>query len=203
MIIAWIKAKKPQWGPHIMSGLGGASLIFAIGLMSIAWQALPKSEPVTVDNVQTKVRDWLDKYGYASSSLPPSADYYFGFTASARNVNITIQRPHTMFSNYLVFSSAVILNDLGTSKLPPTQSEQILRTLRIEMNRLGVSYTNLGLPLTTVTLLNKLPIASQLNEDTFIKDLDSLESADRIMAEIVVLETEKLSRPTQLASKKQ
>lgn len=138
---------------------------------------------LTVENVESHVKQWLETFNYGIRKLPLDPNnVHFGYIATnQQNRKIIISRRRE-FEHYLIVQANVLIGDEHRKRmegLSPQESEAFQRRLILDLTRLRLGFsTNLGGPLTTITLEKRIPITDYLTEALFIQTLDDLDTAE-------------------------
>ena len=164
----------------VISGL----LLFSLVLSIVGfYKSIVQPSTFTADTAERQTRAWLDKFRFSTTPLPSDPNTYFGFSVTSPNgVAFAVTRPKD-FDQYIVIQGTVSLTDPRLKTLTAFQAEQLMRQLRIEIARLKVSSSDIGLPLTKVTVETTVPISNQLTQAVFMKSIDDIEFSERLAAE--------------------
>lgn len=143
----------------------------------------PAHTLLTVENVESHVKQWLETFNYGIRKLPvDTANAHFGYIATnQQNRKIIISRRRDL-EHYLVVQASVLIADEHRKRmegLSTQESEAFQRRLILDLTRLRLGFsTNFGGPLTTIMLEKRIPITDYLTEALFIQTLDDLDTAE-------------------------
>jgi hypothetical protein len=100
VFITYLSRIASVWQKPLMNGLMAGFLVIGIILLSKTIARLPKKyEPTTIDNIEFRVRLWLDNFrlGVKNSPIKDSHFHYIVTTEGGRNIGIVRLWPTRSF----------------------------------------------------------------------------------------------------------
>jgi len=162
-----------------------ALLVYAARLRAVM-QAGPT---VTSENVEAVVRDWIDRAGLAVKRVDDrNAVFNFEITlASGAPVNIARPKVRT---HLLIVKSGVSVTGRDLEVLraqDPARVDRLLLDLKIELNRLSMSYEGMKMPLDAVFVSRQVLIGSALNDVELFRVVDEVIHSVYLMKHIMAM----------------
>jgi hypothetical protein len=144
-------------------------LIASLSLVAVGLFQKFRRSKVTIGNVESKVREWFDAFGWGTKRLPADTSFHFGFEIRLKN-NI----PLTVFrlkehEQYLTLVAAVEVGPEHRSlfeKLSKSDQVAVSREVQIELARAKVGSV-IDLP-NRVTVEKLIPITDSLTEASLV-----------------------------------
>jgi hypothetical protein len=160
----------PDFVPYLL-GPGQAFVLVLVGIA--AWKhvrRLSQAQPPPMQ-IEQQIQEWAMSLGHSvNRTTDPLAIFSFGVRVPTSN-NIAVQVARTKDeSRFLTFVSAITfdapaqewLSSMGADRL-----EAFVMGLRVELNRLGIDYAGLGLPLNQVRISKLVLIRDGLTIQDF------------------------------------
>jgi hypothetical protein len=163
--------------------LPSRSLVIMFLLMALCWipyllSAVAASDRTTPDNVESKVKLWIDTFHLGSQTLPPGsplgADVLFGIVVTNHQGRQIMVHRDKSLERYLQFQATIAVTPDDQKKLAALHDADriaIVRDLQIELSRAGIGFGGIALPLSSFAVMKSVPI-DLLNESTFVQNLD-------------------------------
>jgi len=177
-------------GPVLYGVVAFASLL--IVRREVATHLRTRQARVTPENIEGKVREWLDAFGLTVRKLPEkdAPDAFFALVVTfSSGAGVIVARP-TERPRYLVVQVNLGVNEVhqkAFGELTEEKQKRLIRQIRSEMSRARVGWSGIGMPLTTIRLIDRLPITLDLTESAFIAKLEAMEHGT-ILAENVLID---------------
>lgn len=179
ILIAILKVKGSRWLMPLAYGLAGSALIGVILFTIMGLAELRSRERVTVDNVATKVRSWIDNF-QLSVRTNPLPEAYFRYEVTMRNGNVVVVARPKERDRYIVIAGRLV-SDAPTietlSHLSVDQRQELLADMIAEMARSKVTFSNMQVPPQNIVLEHRLPISDSLTEAVLLGAIDDMDSA--------------------------
>ena len=166
VITAILIRRGSAWGTPLLGGLAAFAFI-GLGLMALKQLGRLSEQRTNLRNVESHVRLWLDKFRVAVKNDPNEETYFRFIVTTPNNTKIIVGRPRNEFSSYLVLRAELTASEDEKKRinaLPNDKAEELILAIRLEMARLGVGYSGLGLPYSTLALTKAIPIGDNLTE---------------------------------------
>ena len=163
-----------------MGGLTFTSFGFYRASQQPKPQIIPAQTDVNEQNIESKVREWLDAFNLGTR-LIPNNKAYFDFEVSAEPSNplqMSIVRSHD-HPHYLTILTTGVLTDDDKSvynKLSESQKTEFQLELGAEFSKARISAI-VDPSLLSVTVFRRVPITTSLTEATFIEQAREVEFA--------------------------
>jgi Uncharacterized conserved protein (DUF2299) len=162
---AWVK-------PMLFGGAAWLITFCSILFVRVSRNLPIKVKPVTVDNVQHRLRDWLDKYNMTVKSISDSVSHFFFIVTTDGGKKISILRTKDQFSDYISVKGLITAGPEEKKYLETlTEDEKVAASLamKLELSRAVMGYrTDKGI-LEDVTIFKRVPIGPALNEEEIFK----------------------------------
>jgi len=150
---------------------------------------------VTPENAESKIRGWLEGFGYGLRRVEdPKAYWEVEVTSSSNNVKFLIARSRKLDRYVLLQAGVIFEGDKRIAMLSRERTDRLVRALRAEMLRFRIDYEGIQSPLKRINLTTRIPITDQLTEDTFMGRVDEITFAQLLAVETVQRE---VGLPTQ------
>ena len=169
-----------KWASPALYGLSAATLM-ALTIYTISVHhafAVEQAARTTTDNVQERVRSWLDNFGLTVQNIPAEG-MLFSYNVTMRNGNqIQVARSKKL-DRYVILTSGIqssAQEKKMLSKLSKTESDHLEEDLIREAARAKTAFINLVSPYDNVILEKRVPITASLTEATLIETLDEMDS---------------------------
>lgn len=157
------------WVKPILYG-GAAWLITFCALLayrvSKTWP--PKNKPIDLDNVQQRIRDWLDKYNMTVKSVSEDACHFYFIVTTDGGKKVSIIRAKGKFSDYVEVRGFIKCEqkDLAIlATLSEREKKAAELAMLLELSRAVIGYTTERGVLEDVTIFKRVPITPALNEE--------------------------------------
>ena len=173
-MIAWIKAKRPQWEPPLKAGIWTVFMILGMGLMITIWRALPVPiVKTTSKTVLTDVRRWLDEFHYGVRILPEDPARFFGLAVATANGRTLVVSRTRDRDQYLTIENAMTVDGVdrdAVARLSDAQRQELIESVigSLSLAKTGVIVT--GNPFNTILIQKRVPIEA-LTESYLIDNL--------------------------------
>lgn len=158
---------------HYVWGIGAlvSLAVFVWGI--IHWR---NTSRVTIGNVQSKLRSWLDAFGL-SHRVYEFAGWHFTFDVRFNDVSMFVGRPRRWGGRYisvLARVSAVDAQQMAIlDNLSPELRAQFYRELVLEMSRARIAY-NWTPDIRNISVSRYLPITGTLSESDVIAAIEDV-----------------------------
>jgi hypothetical protein len=142
---------------------------------------------VTTENIETKVREWLEAFELTTQKIPADPNMHFGYIVTLPDGgghSVTIAQTRK-FSRYLTLLAQVELSDehkAQLQKLSEAEQRRFLLELRFELASAKVQ-ANMESPLRAIKIIKLLPVSSALTEAALMEAID-----DVYLGELVVID---------------
>ena len=171
----FLKIKRPNWSSPLIYSLVAFTLTWVcIVCIETSYKiSLEKSSITTTENIQEKVRIWLEDFQIPNqNNLDNNA--YFSYIVTFDNGNkMNIARLKTK-DHYVVIAARIELEPL-INKLPQIQREKLLFQIMSEVAKQRIAFsTKIS---GEIYLFKRIPIVAELTEDAFIGGIDDMDSA--------------------------
>src|SRR5258708_5414520 len=200
VMMAYSKKKGYEWVDYVLYGLGAAAIMTVIAVGFVGFQAIPPSKPrVTADNVEGLIKTWAEDSGTGvTKPQMQMPDAYFNYTFTLKN-----QTPISVFRlkgnpKRLEFHSTVVLTEENQKIFSAMTKEQQADV--IHRISLGLGLAKLGNGIVTATPISNVPGSvvlpfsrqmsvdvikgipiSELDEETFVRTMDEVDSGVAIV----------------------
>jgi len=184
-LIAYLKSLEKKalskWIESLMYGFVfivlSALFITSINVRNII---IKQQESVTtIENIEGKVRSWLDDYQYKTQKINNNNDLYFQYHVTVSNaVTMDIQRMKST-NHFLTISAVYTFKEIQEhlDKLPKDLMARLLIQMRIETARLGLDIKMPQTPIIEYYVIEcNLPINEKLTEADLIKAIQTVEA---------------------------
>ena len=173
---------RDQVSAHYVFLLGAVAFTALFGYGVYLWW---KSSRVTTENIERKVRQWTDAFGFPSRVLNDDK-LHFGLQVELPSrVHVAIRRQKDRPS-YLTLINRIVMSDKQRAVFDKMSEEEqgvVHRTMRLECGRSKIEYHS-NKKLEFVCIHKQLPITPDLTEAHLINSISEVN-----FAAIVVMET--------------
>ena len=173
---------RDQVSAHYVFLLGAVAFTALFGYGVYLWW---KSSQVTTENIERKVRQWTDAFGFPSRVLNDDK-LHFGLQVELPSrVHVAIRRQKDRPS-YLTLINRIVMSDKQRAVFDKMSEEEqgvVHRTMRLECGRSKIEYHS-NKKLEFVCIHKQLPITPDLTEAHLINSISEVN-----FAAIVVMET--------------
>ncbi len=178
MIWAYLK-DHPRYVNAVFLGIGASALTLFL-ISALNWQhsfAVDQEARTTPDNVELRVRAWIDNFGLTVRRRSDTASTeFFRYVVTLRNAdNIDVVRFKDK-DHYIVLTSRLIFPPGEWSRLTPAQVRRASTNIILELTRARINYTP-SLNFSQWQLERRMPITATLSESDFIGSIDAMDSA--------------------------
>lgn len=201
--LALLKTRRPQWVSPVLYGLLGSGSVAIILVAFYGLAAIPKKQrpQTTPENVEANLRVWLDAFGISTRKVTDQ-DSHFALIVTLNNgTPVAIVRSKKL-DRYIVLQSTLTISPEHKTlldKLSNGQKMQIREELAVEMARAKIGFTiepSLEPSLSGITLTRRVPITTNLAEDTFMERIDEIDEAVILARNTIVLALERIGVAT-------
>lgn len=144
-------------------------------------------EEITPENVETKVRSWLDAFSLKTKKITDNPKLIFGYAVDFADGQLVGVSRTKAFDRYLTFEITVELSDelqKVFDNLSDEEKVSFLKELRLEILRNRVR-GGMDAPFKNVVIVRLLPITSTLNEGAVIDAIDEVHNCGLLMAAVI------------------
>ena len=193
-VLAALKKYWPSVAGPVLYGAAG----FALVVMSLSTlkelgvvNTLMQEPPIQSDeNLEETIRGWADSFGWGTRPLQiENALIAFEVTLFNNAVRISVIQRERL-KGFLSIGINIVLSDDQREQfydLEQDVADLLVRTLRIEMSRMGMNFSNIDVPLTRVSLEKKLPITGSLAQHEFLSTVSQVNRARILYSETIGL----------------
>ena len=187
-VLGILREKEWRWANAVLYGLVCFVCIMLVLVAIEVHYALPsKTAPITPDNVETYVRQWVAALGYGNRTVEDTQSrFHLAVTLPNGNV-ISIRQPKRVA--YLAIEISVGLSPEQQNifnQLPVAEAQSLMHDLRIELARFSVGYRNIEMPLRVVPLQVEIPITSDMSDTTLHDALKQVDFARILTSERIL-----------------
>lgn len=182
----WIKLRQSRWSSPLLYGIS-VWVLTTMGIYTINAQhqfATEQTTRTTSDNVESRVRDWLNTFKLTArnSTTPPDLFRYTVWMPNGDAVDIVRTKD---LPSYLVLGGHIVATPEDAAKvktLTPYQRVRLFDALTLESAKAKVVFNNaLTTDSLSMELIKRVPITPALSESTLIGSLDEVDSAMMIL----------------------
>jgi len=164
----------------------------AIGL----YQRL-KRPKVTTENIESKVREWVDAFGWSTKKISDDS-FYFGFEIRLKNnFPLALVRPRD-HAQYLTLLATVAVDPEQKQiweQLSPADQNTFRRELSLELAKAKIG--NIANLPNTITIEKLMPITETLTEASLVNAIQEVQFAMVLVGTTVTLGLERRKKPDQ------
>lgn len=150
-VLTSLKLYESSWATPLMYGTGALCMTFVCGGLYIVISRIPRLRTkVTMANVESNVRNWLDRSG-CSVKTDPTQETFFRFCVQLPSGStVLIGRTRAGLLDHVIVRANIVdekavPNELKNALLP--QQERLLDIIKLELARARVGYFGLTIPL--------------------------------------------------------
>jgi hypothetical protein len=166
----------PEISPR--NKLLGLLLVGGLGFSGVGFYRTV-SKPTNPENVESRVRSWLDAFRFNVHD-DPSDDAYFRLIVNMENGNkITIGR-FKGYDQFILLRAALVPDAQASAvltKLPYDQAQELAEDIVTEMARAKMAFTNTAPPFSHMLLERRIPISDALTENVLLNQIDAMDYA--------------------------
>jgi hypothetical protein len=195
--VAWLRHKRPQIAPVIAYGLGTAVSI-AVLFYAVTGRSLlsvPQSH-ITSKNIESKVVEWTRAAGLqVSKQNDPNWDFQYVITKNGHPIGIGVSADR---EGYLQLQCPLTIAPEHLSilsKLSPEQANEVAQEVILDLSLAKIGFMIQGQPMRQILLQKAVPINDNLTKDTFLSDLDDIDSDFLVARAAAILSIEKHRHP--------
>ena len=174
----WAKLKTHRLTTPFMYALATVALMeVSIFGFNAQWRfAKEEADRTTVDNIEGRVREWLDNFGLTVRKRSDTASAeFFRYVVTMRNDDkIELVRPRNR-DHYIVLVSRLVFPAEEWRRLTPAQIDKAASAITLELTRGRVTFTT-NPPYSEWSLERRIPIAPNLSERDLIRAVDEMDS---------------------------
>ena len=157
------------WVKPLLFGGAAWLITFSSILVFRIFRNLPvKPRPMDVDNVQQRVRDWLDKYNITVKSVSDPTTYFLFILTTDGGKKITVLRTKDQFSDYILVRGMISATPEEKAVLDTLSEDEKTAAgfaMTLELSRAVMGYkTDKGI-LEEITIFKRIPITPSLHEE--------------------------------------
>jgi len=167
--VTYLSHDGSAWVRPVLCG-GAAWLITFCSILAYrAARYLPvKSKPIDVDNVQQRIRDWLDKYNMTVKSVNDDDCHFLFIITTDGGKKVTIVRTKNKFSDYVEVRGLITSGEEEHAAIAGFSEDEKTATqlaILLELSRAVMGYKTINGVLEDVTIFKRIPITPSLNEE--------------------------------------
>lgn len=187
-VTTYLRKKGSEWLIPTVWGLG----VFVLVLLGFGAVRVISVGPsfgqttVTTSNVESNVKNWLERFGYSIQKLPSSDDKFFAYVATnvgnGRKTQIT-RLKQSPRDAYLILANSVTLGTEDAERLKKLTDRQrglFNLDLAAQMATQKMVFTAYGVPVSQIEVDRGVPI-SGLSEYNFIDAMDNMDSSQLVL----------------------
>jgi hypothetical protein len=168
------------WVNPVLCGGAAWLLTFCLILAFRASRHIPKrAELIDEANIQTRLRDWLDKYNFTVKNTHTEECHFFFIVTTEGERKISISRQKGQLSDYL-FVKGLISSSAEEMESIKSFTDDEKRSLRLsmflEMSRAVMGYKTEKDVLEEITVFKRIPISSKLKLEEIINVVWEIEA---------------------------
>jgi hypothetical protein len=178
VIVTYLKHEGSGWVVPVLCG--GAAWLITFCLI-LAWRNMrnlpPKMELTTSDNVERKIREWLDKFSLTVQAVRDEGCHFFFIVTTDGGKKISISRSSKHFNDYLLVKALWTASDEEKKLIDVlTGDEKIALRLAIqlELARSVIGYSSENIY--EITMFKRVPISSSLGEAEILNAVWEIEA---------------------------
>jgi hypothetical protein len=167
------------------------ALIVSLSTVGVGLYQRLKHPRVTTKNVESKVREWVDSFGWSTKKVSDPS-WYFGFEIRLKNdIPLALVRLKE-YGQYLTLAAKVETGPIHKplfEKLSKADQEEFSRELRLELARAKIG-SGVKLP-NEVTIEKLIPITDSLTEASLIDAIQEVQFAVVLVSVTITLGIER------------
>lgn len=171
-------------------------LIVSLSAVAFGLYQKLKRPKVTIKNVESKVREWSDSFGFGITKISSTPQFHFGIKLLVQNVVSvsvfrTLQHPQylTMIVRMVLTPEQLPLYE----KLEQVNQDDLVRELRLELARAKIGGV-VNLP-ESVIIERLVPITDSLTESAFLDEIQDMQFSV-ILGAAVIEKKLKIGKPS-------
>lgn len=186
VMVGFLRAKNIRWVSPLIYGLL-ASTLTALLIMSLNVEhnfVIEQRSMTTTDNIQQRVRNWLDDFKSEVQSEPDKAVFFRYVVTMSDNNRISISRLKNA-GNYLLLQAILAPNSTELNllhQLNTVQQQELTAQIRIEIARQNISRAQEG---EKIYIEKRIPITAALSQNALIEGIDYMDSTMTIVQNTV------------------
>lgn len=169
----------PSWTHSIIYGLLTSLLVF---LILLTWRVLkilpPSSDRTTADNIEMKLRSWLDRTQLTVQNSPTPETLFRLIVTTDAGRKVIVGRPKEGKPDYLHFRAEITTTEADRKELgllSEGERNQLMNELKLELARARVGYSGLT-SLDGLVIFKSIPITHSLGEHEVILSIWEMEA---------------------------
>ncbi len=167
-IVTYLSHGGSMWVKPALFG-GAAWLITFCSILAFrAMKQMPtRVEPLTIDNVHRKIRDWLDKFNLTVKSTNDEESYFFFIVTTDGGKKVSVSRSKGQFSDYILVKGLITLSDEEKKELESFNDDERVAmrlAIQLELSRAVMGYKTENF-LHELTIFRRIPITPALSEE--------------------------------------
>ncbi len=191
-VVGYLSKIQSEWTKPILLGLGAWALGAFIVLAMDAVRRLPPRRPIPdLSNIESLVRDWLDRFGVGVKRDPVPTAFFRFFVTLGSGTSLYVGRGREGISDYLLFRADLAPTTKQVESIEALSEKNKLRLLyriRLELSRARLGYDGLHLPVAkNFNISKRVPIRETLTEHEFMQAIDEMEAG--IITTVLAFET--------------
>jgi hypothetical protein len=199
-IAAILLRRYSSWGTPALYGSAVFALLSVggLGVLGMVSELSRMRQPhLTPENVEQRIRGWLDNFGLSTKPLgksdAPDSIFALQVTTDA-NLPIIVARQKELPRYVLLEVSIELSPEHRTmlSRLTGSQVNQLVRDVRAEMAKCTIP-CRIVKPLEKVSVQRRLAITDDLTEDRFMERMDEMSFAFVVANDVIVQGLERMS----------
>ena len=177
------------------------SAVICTGIFAFALRYWWRNSRTTPDNIQSRIREWLDNSGYSHTVAPWQGVWHFGFRVTMeRGPLLFVARPVARDGGYLLLTGRLQgIDDRrreAFNNLSNSERDEFYARLTLETARAKIAFYP-DESLNEVSIVKWIPITSKLTESVFVDGIVEIYfSAQVIWTTIALQFGERLEQPT-------
>jgi hypothetical protein len=178
-IVTYFSHEGSVWVKPFLFG-GAAWLITFCSILAVRFmRRIPsKVDPVTVENVGRKIRDWFDDFNLGVKSVQDD-ETYFGFLVTTDGgKKIAVLRSKKVTPNHLILRGLISASEderKTISELTDDEKTAMRLAIQLELSRAVVGYTTQNM-LEELTIFKSIPITESLTAEEIINAIWKVEA---------------------------
>jgi hypothetical protein len=178
-IVTYFSHEGSVWVKPLLFG-GVAWLITFCSILAVRFmRRIPsKVDPVTVENVKRRIRDWFDDFNLGVKTVQDD-DTYFGFLVTTDNgKKIAVIRSKKITPNHLIVRGLITLSEEERkiiSGLTDDEKTAMRLAIQLELSRAVIGYTTQDI-LEELTIFKSIPITESLTAEEIINTIWTVEA---------------------------
>jgi hypothetical protein len=150
----------------------------------------PFSGPgTTPQNLERRVKSWLDHYGFGMKSVPDEAAYFNIQVTLPSDHHVTVSRRKTS-ELYLTFVCLLTIEEdlqKDLAAMSPLARSRTLHEITLELSRVKISFSLNPRPSFLITLARQVLITPSLSSDQFLEFVNDMDFAvSQVMSAMVL-----------------